>query len=101
MARVKHILILLGILISISQSVHILSHVFSAHDNAKKELVHINEHKCQLCHIEVNSILPDSTLEYFTWTDVVKSNEQQVIYFYQTFQFYNTTKFLRGPPYLI
>lgn len=101
MARVKHILILLGLLISVSQSAHIMSHVFSDHDNAKKELVHINEHKCQLCHIEVNSILPSSTFDYFTWNEVEHTYEQPTNYIYHSIEIYTSPLLLRGPPFLI
>lgn len=100
-ARIKHILFTLCVLVSFNQSIHSVSHIFSSHDNTKKEIVHLKDHKCQLCQIDVQSILDGEELVEFTWTTLPK--HKNVYHFFQrTFpSITQSTLYLRGPPYLI
>lgn len=101
LARVKHIVLLLCMLVSVNQSVHILSHVFSSHEDSQSELVHINDHKCQLCHIDVQSLIPDSDFENFHW---IEASKHAITYFYtipQQHKVVNQYFSLRAPPALI
>ena len=96
--RIKHILFLMCIVVSISQSIHILSHIFSSHSPSKTELVHINEHKCQLCSIHDNSLLPDLEFESFSWTELTQI---QTSYYFQILHNNIVSipyKSLRAPP---
>ena len=101
LARIKHIILLLCMLVSVNQSIHILSHVFSSHDDTRSELVHINDHKCQLCNIDVNSLLPDTEFESFEWNKIIPI---QSTYFYISKQIHSVNTpylSLRAPPVLI
>lgn len=101
LARIKHIILLLCMLVSVNQSIHILSHVFSSHEDSQSELVHINDHKCQLCHIDVNSLLPETEFESFQW---LEKNQFQTNFFYISKQIFSVSKqyfSLRAPPALI
>lgn len=101
LARIKHIILLLCMLVSVNQSIHIISHVFSSHEDSQSELVHINDHKCQLCSIDTQSLLPNTEIESFNWLD---SPIYQVSYFFTLSQPNPVDKHfftLRGPPVLI
>ena len=83
LARIKHIILFLCMLVSINQSVHILSHIFSEHEDSQSELVHINDHKCQLCHVDINSLIPEIEENQFEWK---KESSQHITYFHLSTQ---------------
>ncbi|MBF0596163.1 hypothetical protein [Faecalibacter rhinopitheci] len=92
---------MLSILMSTYQSIHIISHVFTNHEDVQKELVHINDHKCSLCQIDMNTLIPIITYETFTWYN---SDIKQNFSFYQINEFSSTILLfysLRAPPYVI
>lgn len=100
-ARIKHIIFTLCMLVSINQSIHIVSHIFSTHDSSKSELIHINEHKCQLCQINMQSVMNDFDFETFTWNDLPKQKSNYLFIPTQWHQIAYSNLYLRGPPYLI
>lgn len=99
--RIKYIVLLLCMLISVNQSIHIIGHIFSSHDDTQSELVHINDHKCQLCHIDVKSLLPDSEQKKFTWFDAPKHTISYLFITPQQYKVANPFFSLRAPPVLI
>lgn len=100
-AKLKHIILLLSILVSSYQSIHILSHVVLDHDNAKKEFVHIHEHKCHLCQIDLKAFIPSHEFELFQWPNQEFHPTRQFLVIIRYHSIHLTFFSLRAPPFMV
>lgn len=66
---IKHTLILLSLMVSTYQAMHVVGHLLNSHDDNTKDLIQVADHKCSLCHISINSLLPDNEFEPFIWKE--------------------------------
>lgn len=99
----KHTILLLCILASTAQVVHLSAHIFNSHQESDQESIHlVDDHKCTICtHSVIPSSPTNSTYVEITWVNDTYNSTINVY----TNQFYKTidlkSSYLRGPPYLI
>lgn len=66
---IKHTILLLCLIVSTSQAMHVVGHLLNSHDNSTTDLFHIAEHKCSLCNLTFDSSLPNNEIEPFVWNE--------------------------------
>lgn len=100
--HLKHTIFFICFLVSTAQAIHLFGHVLNNHKQENhKEVIHLlDNHKCSICDISFNPLLPINIYPEFVWETVSKSKLVIVTYQKQIQQFYSENKNPRGPPYL-
>lgn len=101
--HLKHILFFLCFLVSTAQGIHLFGHVLSNHhQEGNKDVIHLlDNHKCSICDISFNPLLPINNQPEFIWVTISESNSAIFTHEKQFQEFHSEVKNPRGPPQLI
>ena len=99
----KHILFFMCFLVSTAQAIHLFGHVLNNHhQEGNKEVIHLlDNHKCSICDISFNPLLPINDQPEFIWVTIGESNCEIFTQEKQFQEFRLEIKQTRGPPRLI